>query len=191
MQFKLRSLFAATTIAGVSTYALIYASPFWAAVSFTLCIGLLLTAIVFTMAASGQSRFFWLGFAIFGCGYWLVLTSPITAMGPTAQNWRLNPEAGPPLITTKYLIWIYNTVLPLVHEEPQAPVASSAIPATSGSPQINPQPPRDAFGYQAWRYTYPADPEFMRVGHSLCALLFALLGGAIGSFAHWRYRRDH
>src|SRR5262245_36305268 len=188
MQFKLRSLFAATTIAGVSTYALIYASPFWAAVIFTLCIGLLLTAIVFAIAASAKSRFFWLGFGIFGWGYWLVLTSPITAMGPTAQNWRLNPEAGRPLITTRYLIWIYDTVLPLVQEQPQGQVGA---PTTSITPGIDPQPPSDAFGYQAWRYTHPADPEFMRVGNSLCALLFAMLGGAIGSFAHWRYRRDH
>src|SRR6267142_6386542 len=173
MQFSLRYLFAATTFAGVSSYALIYATPFWAAVSFTLCIGLLLAAIVLAIAASARSRFFWLGFAIFGWGYWLVLSSSILTTGETTQNWRLNPESGPPLISTRYLVWVYNAVLPLVHEPPQVPAASPITSIPVGTAQINPQPPNDAFGYQAWRYAYPADLEFRRVGHSLCALLLA------------------
>ena len=186
MQFNLRHLFAATTMAGFSTYALIYATPVWAAASFTLCIVLLLAAVIFATADYRRSRFFWLGFAIFGWGYWLVLSSPILSLGSTAQNWRLNPEEGPPLITTRYLIWIYNSVLPSVHPPPPAPITTPGPAASPGTAQINPLPPSDAFGYPKWRYAYPSDPEFMRVGHSLSALLFALLGGAIGSFAHRR-----
>jgi hypothetical protein len=169
MQFNLRFLFGVLTCAGVATYALIYATPFWAALSFTLCIGLMLAAIVVAVAAAGKARFFWLGFAIFGWGYWLVLHSPLLAMEPTSQNWRLNPEGAPPLITTRYLVWVYNAILPSVHAVPQLPPTPPPIRAPSLSPSpyspvpavVNPQAPTDAFGYAAWRYSYPADPEFM------------------------------
>jgi len=150
----------------IGTYALIYATPFWAAVVFTFCIGLLLAAIVLACVASGQSRFTWLGCAVFGWGYFAVLHSPIFDMQPEPHNWQMHYE-GPPLATRSALQWMYDKVLPLVHKPPQWD--RSMRNTTNGS-------------------RFPNDTAFAQVGHSLSALLFAALGAACGRFGHWRYR---
>ena len=147
----------------MATFALIYATPLWAVVSYTLCIGLLLAAIVFAIAASGRGRFFWLGFAVFGWGYWIVLHSPILDRQPEPHNWQLSYE-GPPLFTRSALEWLYSKVLPLVHDPPEWD--------RSGTTTLN-------------KSRFPSRVAFAQVGHSLFALVFALLGGAVGSFAFW------
>jgi hypothetical protein len=168
MQFTLRYLFVATACVAIATYALIYATPFWAVVAYTLCILLLLGAIVCAAAATGRARFYWLGFATFGWGYWIVLHSSFLDRQATPHNWQVNYE-GPPLVSRMVSDWIYSKVLPLVHKPPQWDPTGRRTTNNS---------------------RFPSDTDFAQVCHSQFALLFSLLGGAVGSFAHWRYRRD-
>jgi hypothetical protein len=169
MQFSLRSLLAGTAAAGAGTYALIYATPLLAAVAFTFCLGFLLAAIVLACVASGLARFVWLGVAIFGWGYLVVLHSPIFDMQSEPHNWQLGYE-GPPLATRAALAWMYDKVLPLVHAPPIWDM--SMRNTTNGS-------------------RFPNPVAFAQVGHTLFALIFALIGAVCGRLAYSRYRTTH
>jgi hypothetical protein len=183
MQYGLRWLFGATTACAIGTYALIFATPFWAEAIFTFTLASLFAAVIFAVVATGRARYFWLSTSLFGFGYLVVLHSPLFDLDAgSADNWRINPEGGPPLLTSRLLTFVYASVLPQVHPPPPN---VSALTATG---QIPPTVQRDAFGYGIRTSTYPTDVEFMRVGHSLFTLLIAIGGGALGSFAYWRYR---
>lgn len=169
MQFSLRSLFAATGLVGLGTYALIYATTFWAVLAYTLCVILLFSAILLAVAASGRSRFFWLGFALFGWGYFAVLHSPFFDMQDKPNNWLVFYE-GPPLVSRAFSRWMYLTIMPIVHKPPIWD--QSQRRTTNGS-------------------RFPNEIDFCQVCHTEFALIFALIGGVIGSFAHWKYRHDY
>lgn len=163
MQFSLRQLIYATAIIGIACVALMYATPFWAALAFSVTILLLLAAFVLASAAKGQQRMFWVGFAVCGWGYLAVLHSPL--LGGNNDNWHA--QSGGPLVTSLLLDSVYFKVLPLVHAEPQIDATGMAIRSSSN---------------------YPFSPDFYRVGHSLFALLSALCGGLLGSSAFVRYQ---
>src|SRR4051812_40441468 len=110
MQFSLQQLSLATAAFLVSVYALVYATRFWAVAAYTSCVMLLLAAIVCAVAARGRPRYYWIGFATFGWGYWLVLHGPFLDPQPEPHNWQLRYE-GPPLISRLASTWIYDNVL--------------------------------------------------------------------------------
>ncbi len=166
MKFSLRTLLAAAALLCVGAYVLVYATPVWAAIAYTLCVGLLLAAIVCACAATGQPRFFWLGFAVFGWGYLVVLHSPIFSVQAADRNWQVH-YSGPPLVTRAAIDWMWDKVLPVVHEPPQWD--QSMTKTINGS-------------------RFPNGFAFSQVGHTLSALIFAVVGGACGRFAYWRYR---
>src|SRR5262245_35433384 len=117
MQYGLRWLFGATTACAIGIYALIYATPFWAEAIFTFTIVSLLAAVLFSVLATERARCFWFGFSLFGFGYLVVLHSPLFDLdaGGT-DNWRINPEGGPPLLTSRLLTYVYFSILPHVHQ---------------------------------------------------------------------------
>lgn len=90
----------------VAFIALVYASHGWATLAFTLSIFLLLASLVLSYTDSAQRRPLWIGFAVFGWGYWAVLHSPILDMESDSVNWRLE-ASGPPLVTSSLLEWTY------------------------------------------------------------------------------------
>jgi len=184
MRYGLRWLFGTTTACAIATYALIYATPFWAEVVFTLTVAWLLAAIIFSVAARGRTRYFWLGFTLFGFGYLAVLHSPLfDSDAGSSDNWRFNPEGGPPILTSRLLTFVYTSVLPHVHEPP---TTASSLATNGQLAEVR----RDAFGYGIRGSAYPTEIEFMRVGHSLCALLTAFVGGVVGALAYLHYRSD-
>jgi hypothetical protein len=167
VQFSLKHLLAATASAAFGCIALVYASPTWGAITFTLAISLLLASLVLSYTGSALRRPFWIGFAVFGWGYWAVLHSPILDMEPDFNNWRLQGQ-GPRLISTSLLDWVYFRGLPLVHAEPQF----------------------DLNGRVTNNSRYPRGPDFMRVGHSIFAVLYAALGGLVGAVSYrWSHGR--
>jgi hypothetical protein len=167
MQFNLRFLFAAVAAVAIGTYALIYATTFWAVLAYTLCVILFFSAIVLAAAARERPRFFWFGFALFGWGYLIVLHSPIFHRAADQQKGWMVFYEGPPLPSRAFARWMYREGLAHIHKPP--------------------------VWDQSQRYTtngsqYPTEMNFCQVCHSEFALLFALLGGVIGSLAHFRYR---
>jgi len=169
MQFNLRFLFAATASIATATYALIYATAFWAVLAYTLCVILFFSAILLAAAATGRSRFFWFGFALFGWGYLIVLHSPIFHRAADQQkSWMVFYE-GPPLPSRAFARWMYREGLTHIHTPPVWDPSQRYT--TNGS-------------------QYPTEMNFCAVCHSEFALLFALLGGVIGTFARSRYHQE-
>ena len=166
MQFRLWHLLAMMGAIPIACGALVYATPWSAAAVFTLAIVLLLAAVLLSLIANGPWRSFWIGFAVFGVGYWIILQiAPLSDVPANRPTWNLQYDA-PPLITSKILDWIYFGVLPFVHEQPVV----------------------DGFGKVTNGSRYPRGDHFSRVGHSLIDLLFAMLGGTLGAVSHKRFR---
>jgi len=166
MQFRLWHLLALTGVVPIACGALVYATPWSAAAVFTLSMVLLLTAVVLSLIANGPWRSFWIGFTVFGAGYWIILqTAPLSTERTDRTTWQLQQD-GAPLISSRILDWIYIRVLPLVHEQPVVDIAGNV---TNGS-------------------RYPRSTEYSRVGHSLFDVIMALFGGMLGLAAHRRYQ---
>jgi hypothetical protein len=164
MQFTVKHLLGAMTFAGVACFSLIYATPWWGTLLFSGSVMLLFSAVLCAIFSQHRQRAVWLGVAIFGWGYYLFLCSPLLAVqsSPLESSWRM--DGGPPFITTILLRKIYLHVLPLAHEPPKF----------------------DPSGRLINRSRYPSEIEYMQVGQSLCALLFAICGGWLGGqlYAH-------
>jgi hypothetical protein len=168
MQFSLKQLFIATTFAAIASFTLVYATPFWGSVIFSCSAMLLMVAVLMAILTHGQQRAMWLGVAVMGWGYWLLMCSPILDTEDMKhRSWRVE-IGGPPFATTHLLRFGYFKVLPLIHD----------------------QPILDRFGKLTNKTRYPAETEYMQVGQSLFSLLFALLGGVIGSKVYGRNQRD-
>jgi hypothetical protein len=165
MRFSLKRLFLISTLAALACAALIFASPWWGAVCFTASVVLILASFVLAYAATGATRAFWIGVAIFGCGYWLALDVPIAAE-PFGRPWTIGTDN--PLVTSRVLEWAYNQLLPMVRAD---------------EPKVDP-----VSGKQVGNWvSYPNGNDFGRVGHSLFAILTAFFGGWLGRFAYRRY----
>ena len=105
MRFSLKRLFLITTLAALACAAMIFANPWWGAICFTASVVLILASFVLAHAATGATRAFWIGVAIFGCGYWLVLRLPITN-DVLGLHWTFG--AGSPLISSQLLERTYE-----------------------------------------------------------------------------------
>jgi hypothetical protein len=69
-------LMAAVAFVAVGTAALRAASARWEQAVFTLTLGVLLTSILGAVYSRGLRRTFWLGFALFGWAYWVLIFGP-------------------------------------------------------------------------------------------------------------------
>lgn len=166
MSFSTKHLLAATTAVAIGGYALVYATPVWGKLTYTLSISMLLAAVVFAAILRGGRQAFWLGFAIFGRGYWLLVSSPTLIYDTGPNTWRI--QSGHPLASSIFLDLVYFRGLSIVHKQPTFD-ASGVV--TNGS-------------------RYPNDINFGRVGHSLFDLLTAYAGGVLGAFAYRRSGRE-
>jgi len=166
MRFSLRYLFLITTLAAVACATLIFANPWWGAVCFTASVVLILASFVLAYAATDARRAFWIGFAVFGCGYWMALELPI-AHSASDSEWQAGSFN--PLISARILDWTYRVILPNVRAD---------------EPRVNP-----TSGKQVGNWvSYPHGDDFGRVGHSMFDILAAFLGGLLGRFAYRRFR---
>lgn len=165
--FGIRHLLFLLTAIALATVSLVFATPLWGAVWFSVSMAVLLAATALSIVVSGHRKAFWVGVTIFGWGYWLILHSSFLSMSASSypnapllginvgrSNWRLASD-DPPLWSSRMLTWIYNVPLSAIHE----------------------QPTFDVNGVQPNDSRYPDGVSFMRVGHSLFALVVALLGG--------------
>jgi hypothetical protein len=80
-RFNIAQLMAVVLYFGFGFAALRNANPFWASVSHTLAILLILAAVVGALAQRGVARLSWAGIAIFGWAYLLIELLPDRAVG--------------------------------------------------------------------------------------------------------------
>jgi len=155
-RFSLRSLMTTIGYIAVACAALSYASPFWWALTYGSTLVLLFAAPLYAIYRTGPSRAFWVGVAVFGWGYVVLMAG--NPQGPAASRLPtgvvLNFFGGMTAeqnYSDRYRYYPYTNVQP---PSPRRPVLSSVT-----------QPPNAR--------------DFVGVGHALFIALWALVGGAL------------
>ena len=189
--FSLRWLFGVVSFLAVGCGLLIYASPFLSKLTFTAAIVILLAAILSAVYQAGNHRAFWTGFAAFGFAYlWL-----------TCGLWQ-SPDGSTPLrerLVTNDLLVRCHEVLPSRQTSVTLTSAVGApVPAIYAGTVFYDQtgnvapgitmPPGSTIMTTATVTTSVDRTDFLTTGHSLVAIVFALLGGVI---ARGSFRRAH
>jgi hypothetical protein len=189
LRFNIANLLVIILVLGVSFAALRESSALWESGIFTVTLGILLLSILLAVHRSESKRAFWLGFALFGWAY----------MGLT-----LMPSIESRLITNKALAYLDSKVPGRSLGLWIADVSGTG----SGSPSDQVQSVVFAINgnqlttsrqgqVRLWDATtgkllsgWPGTTEnFVRIGHSLFALLVAWLGGQL-SRRFFRASRD-
>jgi hypothetical protein len=75
-QFRLRTTLLFIVAASVALAAMRSASPAWASAIVTATVLALLVSIALAMGSRGDRRLFWIGFAVYGTGYFAVVMTP-------------------------------------------------------------------------------------------------------------------
>ena len=83
MRFSVPTLLAFIASTSFVCVALRTANEVWARATFSIAMAALLTSFVAALYSSGARRAFWIGFAVFGCGYSLLYWNPL---GKTGQE---------------------------------------------------------------------------------------------------------
>src|SRR4029079_5645784 len=98
MRFRLLELFGLPFVAALGLGALARSGTLLEPVFFSLTLGLLLAAVLLTIALSGERRFYWIGFAIAGIAYLWCVSTPVESSG---EPFTL--EGSRSLVTTRTL----------------------------------------------------------------------------------------
>jgi hypothetical protein len=156
-------------IFAIGLAALVNATSAWAGLVFILTIGLLLTSVL-GLILRGWRRGGWLGFALFGWGYFLI--GHIAALGLAEYSWTLPDTAAD---------WIFSKA----NVEPVPP--PSMATGTPGSTQSSPED----LAYFGARAVYnERSNHALVIGRWLSVLLFAEVGAVIGLILGRGRRQD-
>jgi hypothetical protein len=101
VRFSLAALLTAVLAIGVACAALRYASELWASAAFSRALVLLLGAVLGALFRRSASRAFWVGFALFGWAYLLLVFGP----------W-FNSSVKPRLVTTRLITYLHQKLPP-------------------------------------------------------------------------------
>jgi hypothetical protein len=186
-RFHIGGLLILVVFLGIGFAALREASELWDSIVLSAASGVLLVSVLLTIHRKAEKRAFWAGFTLFGWGY-VALT--------------LLPPVEPRLLTTKALAYLDSKVpgRPVVITG-QAWGGSAPNPGPQGyiafSPQANLVADTTNSG-SVWLYNMSTGKllwsaggtteHFIRIGHSLCALIVAWLGGRLSRRLHVRSR---
>lgn len=184
-QFSIRELLGAVTFLAVGTAALLYASRLWASSLLSFAFALLFIAVLGAITLRDSTRAFWLGFAVFGWLYFVLI------------NWPGESNVTRQLITNDALRYVYDDVLPRVRTTPIEQISGVR---TTQAPRnritirryvtIRTYDQDDPFDFGP-NISYPTPYDFKRVGHSLWMLLIAYVGGRLGRYFYVRRSRDN
>ncbi len=185
--------------AAVGLAALRASTELWASLVNASALALLGFAILGAILRRGTSRAFWLGFAVFGCGYLALASGPQTArrLPSTAALEWLQPlmSRAPRTIGDRLLVLRQGSPTPSTivdikdatwkvnfdgwtsyHDEWVGPdrIAGN-LPAAPRGAGTNPAP---ASAY----FPFSGAENFLLIGHSLLALLVGIVGGLVARF---------
>ena len=159
MRFSLKWMLGAVALVGFGCVALYNANETWATAVLFFTVVVLLVAILGAIYL--QPRAFYVGMCIFGWGYLLLTDGPPIG------------EAVKPLAATDALLdVIYKTMQHGIVVDPSGIV----ILDSDGARMINNRGPT------RFASLMPIRKHFQAVGHSLFALLFGIIGGAVGEW---------
>jgi hypothetical protein len=155
LRFNLAQSMAIVLLVGVGLAAARLGTVLWSSAVFTLTVAVLSAAILGAMARRGRARVTWAGFALFG---WVYLG---TAFGPGADSNGVN---APPFVTRWGLDYWDAKRWP------------------GGMGRIDTAPPGEEL-FSRWpvpAVVLPDAFQIRRIGHCLAAILFGLVGAALG-----------
>lgn len=186
-QFSLVSVLIAVTAVAAGCVSLAFASPMWSSAVFTICVGLLVFSGLAAIIRGGECRARWMGVLLVGATYLLIVFGPFS--GHVKSR----------LLTTRILEWSHGYFESSRQADAEGTVTADFIIADViddvGSPDIMVREKYTAIGEGLYRMqpansniallanvaTRPSWDEFHDVGQSLFVLLFALVGGYVGS----------
>ena len=165
-------LMVAVVVAAGGFAALKEPSPLAAGGMFLLAVAVLLAATLGALLRDRPHRAPWLGFALFGWGYFLLAFGPCLAAERTTydvQRGEFIAVANPTLATSKLLEYLYRL------EFPEALYNTNAVVQVlewgqEGKKSYN--------SYVVWRL---CEGYHQRAGHALACLLSAALGAIVGT----------
>jgi hypothetical protein len=161
MRYSTRTLLFIFLVLSIGLAALRYASDILGAVFFTAAFFILLVSFVFAMVRRDASQTYWIGFTIFGGGYFLFVMFAERGLDPRSiaiigsqSNTSSNAQAPSLLVTSHLLMWA------------------------------------DSFTQNVWEFPGYAAPMsgplnsettrgFIAIGQSLFTLFFGVIGGWI------------
>ncbi len=180
IRFTIASLLVVVLLVAVGFAALRESSDLWDSGLFSVTLGILVTSILLAVHRHESQRAFWLGFALLGWGY----------LGPS-----LVPPIESRLITTKALAFLDSKVPGRSMGVYTVTLTATrhGIVCQSGSDDVRPQrgrqstrrlQPRLGGLVEWWEKQLPrawsgTTENFVRIGHSLLALVAAFLGGQL------------
>jgi hypothetical protein len=179
IRFNIGSLVIFILVLGVGFAALRESSDLWESGVFTLTIGVLLISILLGAHRTESRRAFWLGFALFG---WVSLSLSLV---PSIESRLITTKALAYLdskVPGRYLEMSIIEVSGSISAPPNNQVQNVAIiekvrkagSSIPGQVKVWHMPARTVFG--GWSGT---TENFIRIGHTLFALLAAWLGGQL------------
>jgi hypothetical protein len=183
-RFTIAGLLGVITVLGIGLAALREASDLWDSGLFTLTLGVLLVSILLAVHRREDRRAFWVGFALFGWGY---------------MGLSLVPSAEPRLVTTTALAYLDAHVpgqamgLRIRLSESGSGSSINLVQGLAFSPDGRRLVGSSQGRVGLWDrttgrllFTIPGTTEnFIRIGHSLFALLAGCAGGVV-SRRLWR-----
>ncbi len=188
-RFSLRSLLLMVALIAAACATLRYPSGWLASVWSLAILLILLFAVLASLLCSGPLRPFWIGFAVFGWGYFWLSLFPST----------LFPDVARQLVTTKALVMAYWAAQPdgfttgQLMDNPLNVNTVNTIWTNSGNPSLTLSPSGQLFtNITALNISGMTGPrplsleEYVRGGHALCALLIGWLGGVFGAMLRRR-----
>jgi hypothetical protein len=168
LRYTLRQLLGLAVLVALALPALMYPSLWWAAAWLSGCLLVLGVSLLGTINRDADRRAFWIGFALFGWAYMIMLYGPV-----------LDRHVGHRLATTKVLAYLQLRV----HRASGQPKFFDPGPS-----EIALDPAWESYTIATETHEFPIPvPQwdfFQQVGHSLFALLLACFGGLVSK---WLY----
>jgi hypothetical protein len=171
-RFPVWSLMAVTVFAAAAFAALRTPAPLWANAWFSIALASLVLAVPAAVYRRGADRAFWVGFAAFGWVYFVLALVPWfqTEMGFQLITTTILDVIAPYIVQKEYLLRTYLGAF----NPPSDPVHPTPWQAWN-LPEFPPENPWRMVGY----VPLFCPGLYLRIGHEVCCVLVAFLGGQI------------
>jgi hypothetical protein len=188
LRFNIASLLVIIFILGVGFSALRESSDLWESGVFTLTLAALLISILLAVHRLGSRRAFWLGFALFGWIYLgLSLVSSIESRLFTtkALGYLDSKVLRPTLDGLAYFDYDNDGLMDLNVVDNKGNGTLEDVTAAAGSSPAGKQASfSNILAGPSLKGSIGNTENFVRIGHSLLAVVAALMGGRLSKYLH-------
>jgi hypothetical protein len=190
-RFHLGTLVILVLLLGVGFAALRESNEIWERSIFSITLAVLLISILLTIHRAGKRQAFWLGFAVFGSAYLGLSLVPsiesrlITTKGLACFDSEMAPSIPGALVDVDYFYWRMDSFVannsqpvPLYVDKGNGTFEDETLATGSNT----------AWFLNSFVGSRGTREHFVRIGHSLLALIAAFLGGLISRHLYAKNR---